>query len=126
MNKKTVKKILMVLAILTVLVALSGCDILGLFGTATVQVTNYFSWTINVYYRETGTTTWSSPIWVGTTNNEATFDLPAPGIYDFMVQDWVSDGSYIDETVLAEDCSGEYGDIDYYMSVSSTGTVSVY
>jgi hypothetical protein len=102
----------------------SGCD---LFSTITVKVTNNNSWIVEVYYRDAGASDWTKATTVDTTDNEETFDLPAPGNYDFKVQDWVSGGDYVDQTLLDQDCSLDIdSEVDYYMTVSSTGTVSFY
>ncbi len=124
MNKKILGNVFKVLVIVLILAAFTGCD--DLFSTITMKVHNYQFWGVNVDYRASGDTEWQTGVSYVSEDTEKYFDLPSPGDYDFRIRDWVSSGDYINEIILAEDCSFEMDvEYDYIISVTST-SVSIY
>lgn len=126
--KKNLGVIFKVLLLVMIVFSVAGCEEMldELFSTITLKATNYNSWGISVYYRESGNTYWETATTYLGTGKSFIFDLPTPGTYDFMVKDWVASGEYVIDTIIDKDCSFECGEEDYYLSVSSNGTLTVY
>lgn len=122
--KKKISLLIKALVIGTLIFSQSGC-FLTLVYDITVQVTNYNSLWVDVSYRESGSTTWSTPKTVYD-NDTDTLKLPGPGTYDFKVEDYLYNGTYVNQTFLTEDCTIDWGSVDYYITVNSDDTVDFY
>lgn len=121
-----------------VAILMTGCDaISGLFGKSTIKIGTYYA--LNVYtvqYKLSSASTWSnavlkdesgSAVAVLSTDtsiyvDEAFFDLPGKGTYDFRVKDIL--GGEIDALTGCA-VTGEFGsDYDYALTLSSSGALS--
>ena len=110
--------------------AFASCDILGLFGTYTIKVTNYSSTSIyTIKYRTSGDTEWKTLDFVNEDGESVMafgsiwddsyvyVDMPGKGTYDFSVYDVLGDmvASVSDVTIDLE-IDEEW---DYLMTLGS-------
>ncbi|MBN2657263.1 MAG: hypothetical protein JXR86_09400 [Spirochaetales bacterium] len=123
--KKRFSLFIKVLAVGALLFSLSGCFLVG-DGAITVQVTNNNSYSVNIWYKNSASTYWTEGVHWLSSGGVTTFVLPYAGTYDFYVEDWLSDGSNVLYYSYLNSSSVDIGYIDYYLTVSSIGTLSYY
>ena len=120
------KIILLSLVFVFLVLLLSGCDwLFETEQTVTIMITSSYDSGVQVFWRETGTETWTLGATLYPSTTSENIVLSSVGTYDFEVRDFVT--TDVLSSHLSEECT-EYGSSvwDYRLSIYSSGSSIFY